>query len=141
LDITSNGGNRTLPVTILVSNTVRVDGKNVEVPRAFSLEQNYPNPFWSETTSPARSGGNPETTIRYALPHEGNVSLTVFDLNGRRVALLESGLKTAGQHFIRWNGRDSAGKRVPSGVYFYRLEAASPAGTATVLTKKMTVMK
>jgi hypothetical protein len=55
--------------------------------------------------------------------------------------LLESCLKTAGQHFTRWNGRDSAGNRVTSGVYFYRLQATSPDGTATILTKKMTVMK
>lgn len=99
------------------------------LPKTIALSQNYPNPF------------NPETTIRYELPHEGNVTLVVFDLNGRYVAQLESGLKAAGQHVIRWNGRDSAGNRVPSGVYFYRLEATSPGGSATVLTKKMTVLK
>ncbi len=129
LNITSNGGNRTVPVRILVSNTVAVDDNVVELPRAFRLEQNYPNPF------------NPETSMRYELPHDGNIMLAVFDLNGRRIALLESGLKTAGRHFIRWNGRDSAGNRVPSGVYFYRLEATSPAGTMTTLTKKLTVLK
>ncbi len=109
------------------------------LPQAFELAQNYPNPFWSEATS--RSAGNPETTIKYQLPNRAQVELAIYDLGGRRVATPESGLRTAGEHTVRWNGRDSAGKRVASGVYFYRLEATSPAGTVTVLTKKMTVMK
>ncbi|MGH7600804.1 MAG: FlgD immunoglobulin-like domain containing protein [bacterium] len=113
--------------------------RDAGVPERFKLAQNYPNPFWSEATS--RSAGNPETSIRYELPYNGNVTLAVFDLTGRQVALLESGLKTAGQHFVRWNGLDNAGNRVANGVYFYRLEAASPDGAAAVLTKKMTVMK
>ncbi|MCI0699249.1 S8 family serine peptidase [candidate division KSB1 bacterium] len=101
----------------------------VSLPKAMELAQNYPNPF------------NPETNIRYELPHNGNVTLAVFDLTGRRVATLESGPKVAGQHLVRWNGRNSKGARVPSGVYFYRLETASPAGMVTILTKKMIVMK
>ncbi len=129
LRITSNGGERTVPVAIWVSNTVNVEDGHTELPLTLQLEQNYPNPF------------NPETRIRYALPDEGNVTLVVFDLNGRRVALLESGLKAAGRHLVRWNGRDGAGNRVPSGVYFYRLEATSPGGLATVLTKKLTLLK
>jgi hypothetical protein len=122
-----------------VSNTTGVDDNAAGLPRAFRLEQNYPNPFWSEATS--RLAGNPETNIRYTLPFVANVSLIVFDLNGRRVASLEAGMKTPGEHVVRWNGRDRAGNRVPSGVYFYRLEATSPAGVVTTLTKKMTVMK
>lgn len=114
--------------------------EGISLPKSMELAQNYPNPFWNEATS--RLAGNPQTNIRYELPHNSNVTLAVFDLTGRRVALLESGPKTAGQHFVRWDGRNSAGTRVPSGVYFYRLEAAaSPAGMATVLTKKMIVMK
>jgi hypothetical protein len=99
------------------------------LPKSVELAQNYPNPF------------NPETDIRYELPYDGNVTLAVFDLTGRRVALLESGPKAAGRHLVRWDGRDGAGNRVSSGIYFYRLEATAPNGTATVLTKKMTVMK
>jgi photosystem II stability/assembly factor-like uncharacterized protein len=129
ISITSNGGNKTVPVYIRVSNTTEVENNVAGQPRAFRLEQNYPNPF------------NPETGIRYELPHDSNVTLAVFDLNGRRVALLESGLKTAGQHFVRWDGRDDEGRRVASGVYFYRLDATTPTGDATTLTKKMTVMK
>lgn len=135
ISITSNGGNKTIPVQVHVSNTTAVD-ENAATPRAFRLAQNYPNPF-----SATSAFGNAATSIRYELSHDGNVTLVVFDLNARRVALLESGLKTAGQHFVRWDGRDTAGNRVPNGVYFYRLEAISPNGTATVLTKKMTVIK
>jgi hypothetical protein len=139
VSIKSNGGNRVVPVRVHVSGTTGVDGNVAELPRAFRLEQNYPNPFRSEATS--RLAGNPETNIRYALPFAANVSLLVFDLNGRRVASLEAGTKTAGEHVLRWNGRDRAGNRVPSGIYFYRLEARTSTGAVTTLRKKMTVLK
>jgi hypothetical protein len=129
IDITSNGGNRTIPVRIRIGNTTGVDDDVAGLPAAFRLEQNYPNPF------------NPETVIRYELPDGGNVTLAVFDVIGHRVALLEFGVKTAGQHVIRWDGRDSAGNRVPSGIYFYRIEAATRKGAVTTLTKKLTVLK
>jgi hypothetical protein len=74
LTITSNGGNRTLPVRILVSNTVSVDDDAAELPRTFRLEQNYPNPF------------NPETSISYTLPFAGMVTLAIYDLTGRVIA-------------------------------------------------------
>ncbi len=73
LAITSNGGNRTLPVRILVSNTVSVDDDVAGLPRIFRLEQNYPNPF------------NPETSIRYSLPIDSEVKLSIYDLSGRLV--------------------------------------------------------
>jgi subtilisin family serine protease len=111
------------------------------VPANFLLAQNYPNPLRSEARAPAIGGGNPETAIRYALPNYGRVSLAVFDLTGRRVALLESGAKTAGHHLVRWDGRDSEGNLVPSGIYFYRLEAATANGAMTTLTKKLAVVK
>lgn len=103
--------------------------QNTALPQAFELSQNYPNPF------------NPETTIAYRLPQAASVELAVYDLSGRRVATIATGMKAAGAHAARWNGRDGAGNRVASGVYFYRLEATSPGGTANILTKKMTVMK
>lgn len=141
ISITSNGGNRVIPIQVSVNNTTEVEENVANQPRAFRLEQNYPNPFGSETPFSAFSQGNPITNIRYELPNAGNVTLAVFDLNGRRVALLEFGLKAVGQHFVHWDGRDSNGHRVPSGVYFYRLEASSLAGVKTILTKKMTVLK
>jgi hypothetical protein len=128
-------------IRAVVEYTTGVAGRDDDagLPQAFALAQNYPNPFWSGATS--RFAGNPETTVKYQLPNRAQVELAIYDLGGRRVATPESGLRTAGEHTVRWNGRDSAGKPVASGVYFYRLEAISPAGTVTVLTKKMAVMK
>lgn len=121
--------------------TTGVDDRNTDgaTPKVFELAQNYPNPFWSEATS--RSAGNPETTIKYQLPEQAQVELEVYDLTGRRVATLESGMKTTGVHLARWNGRDQAGRAVASGVYFYRMQATSRHGQRWVMTKKMTVMR
>jgi photosystem II stability/assembly factor-like uncharacterized protein len=72
----------------------------------FRLEQNYPNPF------------NPSTTIRYGLPHKSNVTLSVFNTLGQRVAQLVSNEMETGYHEVKFNG---AG--LSSGVYFYRIQA------------------
>ncbi|MGH7453351.1 MAG: FlgD immunoglobulin-like domain containing protein, partial [bacterium] len=124
----TDGWHMWIEATVSTSTAVN-EPNDRTLPKSVELAQNYPNPF------------NPETNIRYELPHNGNVTLAVFDLTGRRVATLASGMQAAGEHVIRWNGRDDSGNRAASGVYFYRLEATSPAGTMTVLTKKMTVMK
>ncbi|NUO80591.1 S8 family serine peptidase [candidate division KSB1 bacterium] len=120
--------------------SVQEHAETQALPQQFALLQSYPNPFRGEARSSAQGVGNPETTIKYQLPNRAQVELVVYDLTGRRVGTLEFGFKAAGEHMVRWNGRDSAGNRVPSGIYFYRLEATSPAGTATTLTRKMTVM-
>ncbi len=133
LSITSNGGNRVLPVSIIVSNNVSVEEEDSALPRAFRLEQNFPNPF-------SRNGGT-ETVIRYALPQESEVALSIFDLNGRQVARLVEGMRAAGEHRVRWDGRDEKGKRAPSGVYLYRLTVIAAKGERTTLTKKLTLMK
>ncbi|MCX6134921.1 MAG: T9SS type A sorting domain-containing protein [Ignavibacteriales bacterium] len=88
------------------------------LPSRIALSQNYPNPF------------NPSTTINYQLPKASNVSLQIFNALGQRVATLAEGNKEAGFHMVQWN----AG--VPSGVYFYRLQAGQ-----YVETKAMTVLK
>jgi Secretion system C-terminal sorting domain len=75
------------------------------VPGAFTLAQNYPDPF------------NPSTTIRYGLPHTSNVSLTVFNTLGQQVALLQHGEQEAGYHEVRFDGSG-----LSSGVYFYRIQ-------------------
>jgi len=80
---------------------------------------NYPNPF------------NPETTIRYSLPADDNVKLTVFDMLGREVATLVDGFQTAGEHQATWNA-----SQLSSGKYFYRLESGK-----SVIIKMMTLLK
>ncbi len=105
-------------------------------PTTFALSQNFPNPF-----SANESFGNAETTIKYQLPQSATVELAVYDLNGRRVATLASGVQNSGEHRVHWNARDQLGQRVASGIYFYRLEAATPQGMAAIRTKKLTLLK
>ena len=71
---------------------------------------NYPNPF------------NPETTISFNLPVSQNVELSVINIKGQRVKTLFNDHRSAGQHNFRWDGKDSSGREVSSGVYFYLLE-------------------
>ena len=82
-------------------------------PLEFALRQNYPNPF------------NPTTRIEFTLPKAMNAELVVYDLTGRRVKTLVNEEKHAGQHFVQWDGTNSAGRSVSSGTYFYKLTAGS----------------
>ncbi|UCH85129.1 MAG: T9SS type A sorting domain-containing protein, partial [Candidatus Latescibacterota bacterium] len=78
------------------------------------LEQNVPNPF------------NPETTIRFSVPEPGMMTtLKIYDVAGRAVTTLIDRQMVAGTRTVRWNGKDSRGNDVSSGVYFYRLEAGT----------------
>ena len=106
--------------------TVGVDEKKIS-PRDFILFQNYPNPF------------NPETIIQYTLPNEYEVTLTIFDLSGKEILLLNEGRKSAGYHTFRWNASNRA-----SGIYFYRLQASLTSvfrAGELVQTKKMLLLK
>ena len=75
-----------------------------------SLLQNYPNPFY------------PTTTISYTLGSQTEVQLTVYDILGREVQVLANTSQSAGTYFLTWDGRDTNGKRVASGIYFYQME-------------------
>ena len=83
------------------------------------LSQNYPNPF------------NPETVIRYSIPQAEEVSLVVYNLIGEKVALLINGNMPAGNHGVTWDAAN-----LPSGIYFYRLQAGD-----FVQTRKMVLLK
>ena len=80
-------------------------------PMPLSLQQNWPNPF------------NPDTEIRYFLPEDSFVNLTVYDITGRAIACLVSQTKEAGNHIVNWNGLDQNGNKAASGVYIYRIQA------------------
>jgi hypothetical protein len=80
------------------------------VPDDFVLYPNSPNPF------------NPSTTIRYDLPEQTNVRLTIFDQLGKIVKILLDERQGIGQHIVNWNGRDEFGNQVPSGVYIYLIK-------------------
>jgi len=88
-----------------------------DTPQAFALKGAVPNPF------------NPQTTIHYTLPASAQVDLRLYDVQGRLVRTLETGVKAAGANEARWNGRDDGGRSVPSGTYFARLRAG---GSQTV---------
>ena len=93
-------------VTVVV-----VSGKSESLlPKAFSLSQNYPNPF------------NPETVIRYALPEDCQVELTVYNILGQKVKTLVDEHQGAGYRMVHWNGRDDKGYEIASGLYFYKIE-------------------
>jgi hypothetical protein len=78
----------------------------------FALGQNAPNPF--------RLGAG--TTIDWAMPDAGSVTLEIFDVTGRRVRTLVNGSQKAGRHSATWDGRNDLGNRVASGVYLYRID-------------------
>lgn len=79
------------------------------IPLEFALNQNFPNPF------------NPSTRIRFTIPQEGLITLSVFDLLGREAKVLYHGILPAGEHTLSWDGRNASGEAAPSGVYFCRL--------------------
>ncbi len=87
--------------------------------QAFRLEQNYPNPF------------NPKTTIRYGLPVRSSIRLSVYNVLGQEVALLEDRIQEAGEYQMEFDGI-----RLASGVYFYRLQAESNTITRTMVFLK-----
>jgi hypothetical protein len=91
----------------------------------FVVAQNVPNPF------------NPFTTIRFNLPASAPVTAGVFDLAGRRIRALVSGVTMgAGPHELTWDGRDDAGRQAPSGSYHFRLEAAGESRTMRMMLLK-----
>ena len=112
--ISCNGVRQSYPC-----NGVTVGTESEELPTEVSLSQNYPNPF------------NPSTTINYALPQAGNVSLVVYDMLGRKVSVLIDELRAAGNHTARFDTNT-----LPNGAYIYCLIAGNK-----VLTKTMMLVK
>ncbi len=98
-------------------------------PKTFSLSQNVPNPF------------NPSTTIQFSLPQAGPVSLSIYDVNGRRVRTLVDGRADVGRHSVIWDGRDALGREVASGVYLYRLTTGANAKHSPTSAKRTTLVR
>ncbi|MEJ2051900.1 MAG: T9SS type A sorting domain-containing protein, partial [Calditrichota bacterium] len=82
-----------------------IEGEKI-LPGKFALYENYPNPF------------NPTTTIKYDLPEDVNVTVTIYNNNGQKVKELVNGFKTAGSYTVTFDGKSLA-----SGMYFYKIEA------------------
>ncbi|MCK9426641.1 MAG: T9SS type A sorting domain-containing protein [Ignavibacteriaceae bacterium] len=109
--------------------TQEVNVSYTSAPKSFSLSQNYPNPF------------NPSTTIRYALPFDSNVKISIYKVTGELVKVLVSGTKTAGNYEVTMN---TAHENVEfsSGIYFYSIEANAVDGSNSFKqTKKMILLK
>ncbi len=105
-----------------ISTTATEDAS--EVPEAFALAPNHPNPF------------NPSTALVYALPRPASVRLSVYDALGRHVRTLVESEQPAGSYTVRWDGHDDAGRPVPSGVYLYRIVAGDFVHARTMLLVK-----
>ena len=89
------------------------------LPEAYALEQAYPNPF------------NPVTTLSFSLPEMSEVSLSIYDLQGREVASLLSGMMDAGYHSVNWDASNHS-----SGMYFVKMLAGNHAETQKLMLIK-----
>ena len=92
---------------------VGVADSDAGLPMKFELSQNYPNPF------------NPTTTIKYSIPNNEIVKLTVYNVMGQRVAQLVNEKQVAGRYSVVWDATNSKGINMTSGVYFFKIEAGS----------------
>jgi len=93
-------------------------------PEEFSLHQNYPNPF------------NPVTTLRYDLPENGHVNITIYDILGKNVKTLINQTQDAGYRSVIWDATNDYGKPVSAGLYLYQIQAGE-----YISTKKMVLLK
>ena len=98
---------------------------NSTLPTEFTLGNNYPNPF------------NPTTLIPFSIPEASQVKLIVYNILGQQVKVLYDGIIEPGNHYLMWDGSDSAGRRVASGVYLYTLRT----NKGKVFTNKMVLTK
>jgi hypothetical protein len=108
----------------VIGSTLGVGASKNNLPKTYALDNNYPNPF------------NPTTTIQYAMPKTGQVSLVVYNILGQQVRSLLSGVVQAGYHNAIWDSKNDRGLTVPSGMYFYRLSVGNIA-----IVKKMLLIK
>jgi len=111
----------TLDIDLFTQTAIADDSQS---PSHFALAQSYPNPF------------NAETVIRFSLATPGEARLELFDMLGQRVRTLVESELPAGPAATRWDGTDTGGHPVASGVYFYRLNAGE-----RVATKKLLLLR
>lgn len=112
----SEAYSKILPIVVGIEDT-----KEEILPSKVHLYQNFPNPF------------NPTTTISYDLPKSGKVTLKIYDLLGQEVITLIDEFQTPGSKSVVWNGKNSSGEYVSSGVFFYNLETQTFSKTMKLL--------
>jgi hypothetical protein len=101
-----------------------VEVSHAETPAAYRLNQNFPNPF------------NPTTSIRFDMKVKGLMTIKIYNVSGQRVRTLMDGVQDAGSHVITWDGKNSLGADVGSGIYFYKMETKGFSAT-----KKMVLLR
>ena len=111
------------------SGVTGVQDEEIRIPITYSLEQNYPNPF------------NPSTQIKFALPFNSSVRITIYNLLGEVVRELVNTDMNSGVHTVQWNAEDISGRKVSSGIYFYELNAHGVNGNQFNQVRKMILMK
>lgn len=100
------------------------------LPARYFLHNNYPNPF------------NPQTKISFDVPEVSQVKISIFDINGKLIKTIINEIIEPGFHHLFWNGTDMNGRKVSSGIYFYRIEAKSlKSNKQFVDAKKMVLLK
>ena len=109
---------------VVPSSAIFILKKQPALPETFTLYQNYPNPF------------NPITTLRYDLPEQAFVTLTIYDMLGREIAQLVNTTQEAGFKLVQWDGSDITGRPESAGVYLYQIRAGE-----FVQTRKMVLLK
>ena len=105
------------------------DGGGLVLPVAYALSQNYPNPF------------GPATTIQYAIPRQSQVTVAVFNLRGERVHVLADQACEPGYYVATWDGRDTFGRALGSGVYLCRMTTRPVGGAAFEQTREMVLVR
>ncbi len=104
-----------------------IDYPESGMPQEYQLSQNYPNPF------------NPSTMIKYSVPFESNVKMTVYNINGEMIKELVNDVKASGNHEVSFG---TAGLSLASGIYFYSINASAVDGSKSFQqTKKMVLIK
>lgn len=103
---------------------IDIQSNKSDIPEKFEITQNYPNPF------------NPTTTFSYSIPTGSNVTIEILNVLGQRVRTLLNEYKSAGVYQINWDGDNSNGRKVSSGIYFYRFQTGDISETKKMLLFK-----
>ena len=119
VDSAGNESDASEPVSVVLASE-----QEAAIPTVYALEQNYPNPF------------NPSTQIRYALPEDAMVTISIYDMMGRKVRTLVSQSMSPGYHTTLWNATNDNGLPVSAGMYIYTIQAGD-----FRQTKKMLLLK
>jgi len=114
--VSLNGGNQVRRFRVIIGTPEYAESQRNGIPLepiAFALHQNFPNPF------------NPQTSIGYDIEHVSRVTLTIFDLLGKKVRTLVNSEQPAGRYHVTWDGTNDQGARLSSGIYLYQLRAGA----------------